>query len=98
MISQNLRYSPLSFFFDSALFVPHPDSPCGKGFNVLFAGPEKIKEVHPGVIARLADTEKYQMLPNCFCSPTALHNVPKASKCFYRVLGVVVIPRNTIVV
>ena len=71
--------------------------PCREGDDVRFARTEKIQKVQPGVLARLANTQEDEVFFNSRRRGKTFDGTAKPSKRFDRVLGVVVVPRNTIV-
>jgi hypothetical protein len=70
---------------------------CREGDDVRFAGTEKIQKVQPGVFARLAHTQEDEVFFNSFRCRKTFDGTAEPSKSFDRVLGVVVVPRDTIV-
>src|SRR6267378_3645308 len=71
--------------------------PRREGDDVRFARTEKIQKVQPGVFARLAHTQQDEVFFNSRRRGKTFDGTAKPSKRFDRVLGVVVVPRNTIV-
>ncbi len=69
-----------------------------KGVDVLLARTNEIEEVHPHILAGLADAQKHKILVDGLCGPTPLHNISKPRKGFDCVFCVVVVPRKTVVV
>jgi hypothetical protein len=65
--------------------------------NIRFARTEKLQKVHARLFARLANTQKDEVFFNPFRRRETLDHTAEPGKCFDRVLGVVVIPRDAIV-
>ena len=72
--------------------------PCREGDDVCFARTEKIQKVQAGVFARLAHTQQDEVFFNSLRRGKTFDGTAEPSERFDRVLGVVVVPRNTIVV
>jgi hypothetical protein len=65
--------------------------------NVLFTGTEEIQKVHAHVFAGLAHTQENEVFFNSFrCRETFDDGTTESGECLYCMLGIIVVPRNTI--
>jgi hypothetical protein len=64
--------------------------------NILFPRTEEIQKVHAHVFTGLADTQKRQVFFQALFSRASSNYVTEPRECFNRVLGVVVMPRNSV--
>ena len=76
---------------------PAPAPAFREGVNVLLAGTEEIQKVHAHVFAGLADAQKRQIFLHSFRRCESVNDAPQPCERLYCMLGIVVIPRNTIV-
>jgi len=70
---------------------------CRKSAQISFARTQKIQKVQPGVFARLAHTQQDEVFFNSLRRRKTFDGTAEPSKRFYCMLGVVVVPKNTIV-
>ena len=91
LLSSLLPRLNLTGVFASVLLV------CREGADVRFARTEKVQKVQPGVFARLAHTQQDEAFFNPLRRRKTFDGTTEPGKRLDRVLGVVVVPRNTIV-
>src|SRR6266567_945671 len=65
--------------------------------NILFTRAQEVEEIQSSVFARFTNTQQYQILPQAFFRSHTFDNVSKHGKRLYRMLGIVVIPWNSII-
>jgi hypothetical protein len=76
---------------------PSSRQPLREGINVSFAATDKFEKIQITVFARLADTQQNHIISDCSLGETPAGNIPQFRKCLDCVLGVVVVPRDTVV-
>ncbi len=76
---------------------PSSRQPLREGINVSFAAADKFEKIQITVFARLADTQQNHTISDCSLGETPAGNISQFRKCLDCVLGVVVVPRDTVV-
>ena len=66
--------------------------------NVLFPGTEEIQKIQTAVFAGLADAQEDKVFLNSFRCRETFDGATKSGKRLDRVLGIVVVPRNAVMI
>lgn len=66
--------------------------------DVFFARTKKIQKVHANVFAGLADAQENQVFFEAFLGGTTSEDIPKPSKRFDRMFGIIVVPGDVVVI
>jgi hypothetical protein len=64
--------------------------------DILLPGTQETQKVSANVLAGLTDTQENQIVTKAFLRSNSSDNVPERRKRFYRMLGIVVVPRDSI--
>src|SRR5207249_10780707 len=77
-----------------------PRSPLSdrKSFDVPFTRPQEVEKIDSTVLAGLRNSEKGEIFLYALFRRCPRNYLAKASKCLYRVLSIVVVPRDSVVI
>jgi len=80
-------------------FAPSQFAPSGcESFDVSFPGANELEEINPTIFAGLSNGEESEILLDAFFRRCSRDHLTQPGKRFDRVLGVVVVPRNSVAI
>lgn len=80
--------------------MPRPALPVSdcKSFDVPLTRSQEVEKIDPPVLTALRNAEKDEVFLDALLRGCSGDDLAKSGKCFYRVLSIVVVPRNSVII